>query len=222
MTGVDLMRVVVFGATGMVGQGVLRECLLADDVREVLTIGRRPTGRQDPKLREVTVADVGDLESVRAELTGIDACFYCLGVSSLGLDEATYTRVSYDYPLAAARLLAEVSPQVTFVYVSGVGTDSTGQGRVMWARVKGRAENAIMELLPNGYAARPGFIQPTYGSVSRTRAYRIGYAVTRPLFPVLRRLLPNQVTTTDGIGRAMLRVAREGAPTRVLGNRELR
>ncbi|MEV4764820.1 NAD-dependent epimerase/dehydratase family protein [Micromonospora chokoriensis] len=216
------MRVVIFGATGMVGQGVLREALLAEDVREVLTVGRRPTGQRDPKLRELTVADVGELASVRADLTGVDACFYCLGVSSLGLDEAAYTRVSYDYPLAAARLLAEVSPQVTFVYVSGVGTDSTGQGRVMWARVKGRTENAIMELLPNGYAARPGFIQPTYGAVSRTRGYRIGYAVTRPLFPVLRRLLPNQVTTTDGIGRAMLRVAREGSPTRVLGNRELR
>ncbi|MEU7924822.1 NAD-dependent epimerase/dehydratase family protein [Micromonospora sp. NPDC049107] len=222
MTGVDLMRVVIFGATGMVGQGVLRECLLAEDVREVLTIGRRPTGQRDPKLRELTVADVGDLESVRAELTGVDACFYCLGVSSLGLDEAAYTRISYDFPMAAARLLAEVSPQVTFVYVSGVGTDSTGQGRVMWARVKGRTENAVMDLLPNGYAARPGFIQPTYGAVSRTRAYRIGYAVTRPLFPVLRGLLPNHVTTTDGIGRAMLRVAREGSPTRVLGNRELR
>ncbi|MCZ7379455.1 epimerase [Micromonospora sp. WMMC250] len=216
------MRVAIFGATGMVGQGVLREALLAEDVREVLTVGRRPTGQRDPKLRELTVADVGELASVRADLTGVDACFYCLGVSSLGLDEAAYTRVSYDYPLAAARLLAEVSPQVTFVYVSGVGTDSTGQGRVMWARVKGRTENAIMELLPNGYAARPGFIQPTYGAVSRTRAYRIGYAVTRPLFPVLRRLLPNHVTTTDGIGRAMLRVAREGSPTRVLGNRELR
>ncbi|MGC4770874.1 NAD-dependent epimerase/dehydratase family protein [Micromonospora sp. DT44] len=222
MTGVDLMRVVIFGATGMVGQGVLRECLLAEDVREVLTIGRRPTGQREEKLRELTVTDVGDLESVRAELTGVDACFYCLGVSSLGLDEAAYTRISFDYPIAAARLFAEVSPQVTFVYVSGVGTDPTGQGRVMWARVKGRTENAVMELLPNGYAARPGFIQPTYGAVSRTRPYRIGYAVTRPLFPVLRRLLPNQVTTTDGIGRAMLRVAREGSPTRVLGNRELR
>ncbi|MDG4805220.1 epimerase [Micromonospora sp. WMMD1120] len=216
------MRVVIFGATGMVGQGVLRECLLAEDVREVLTVGRRPTGQRDPKLRELTVADVGDLESVRAELTGVDACFYCLGVSSLGLDEAAYTRISYGYPLAAARLLAEVSPQVTFVYVSGVGTDSSGRGRVMWARVKGRTENEIMGLLPNGYAARPGFIQPTYGAVSRTRAYRIGYAATRPLFPVLRRLLPNHVTTTDGIGRAMLRVTREGSPTRVLGNRELR
>ncbi|RQX19944.1 epimerase [Micromonospora ureilytica] len=216
------MRVVVFGATGMVGQGVLRECLLADDVREVLTVGRRPTGRQDPKLRELTVADVGELDGVRAELTGVDACFYCPGVSSLGLDEAAYTRVSYDYPMAAARLFAEVSPQVTFVYVSGQGTDSSGRGRVMWARVKGRAENAVMDLLPNGYAARPGFIQPTYGAVSKTRWYRFGYAVTRPLFPVLSRLLPNQVTTTDGIGRAMLRVARQGSPVRVLGNRELR
>lgn len=165
---------------------------------------------------------MGELDAVRAELTGVDACFYCLGVSSLGLDEAAYARVSYDYPVAAARLFAEVSPQVTFVYVSGQGTDSSGQGRVMWARVKGRAENAVMDLLPNGYAARPGFIQPTYGAVSKTRWYRFGYAVTRPLFPVLSRLLPNQVTTTDGIGRAMLRVARQGSPVRVLGNRELR
>ncbi|MEV4657516.1 NAD-dependent epimerase/dehydratase family protein [Micromonospora sp. NPDC049301] len=216
------MRVVIFGATGMVGQGVLRECLLAEDVREVLTVGRRPTGQRHPKLRELTVADVGELEAVRAELTGVDACFYCLGVSSLGLDEAVYTRISYDYPLAAARLLAEVSPSATFIYVSGVGTDSTERGRVMWARVKGRTENAVLDLLPNGYAARPGFIQPTHGAVSRTRAYRIGYAVTRPLFPVLRRLLSNHVTTTDGIGRAMLRVAREGSPRRVLGNRDLR
>ncbi|RLP95406.1 epimerase [Micromonospora sp. BL4] len=215
------MRVVIFGATGMVGQGVLRECLLAEDVREVLTVGRRPTGQRHPKLRELTVADVGELEAVRAELTGVDACFYCLGVSSLGLDEAAYTRISYDYPLAAARLLAEVSPSVTFIYVSGVGTDSTGRGRVMWARVKGRTENAVLDLLPNGYAARPGFIQPTHGVVSKTRAYRIGYAITRPLFPVLRRLLPNQVTTTDGLGRAMLRVARQGSPRRVLGNRDL-
>ncbi|MFG1873142.1 NAD-dependent epimerase/dehydratase family protein [Micromonospora arborensis] len=216
------MRVVIFGATGMVGQGVLRECLLADDVREVVTVGRRPTGAQDPKLRELTVADVGELDAVRAELTGVDACFYCLGVSSLGLGEAAYTRVSHDYPLAAARLLAEVSPQVTFVYVSGQGTDSSGEGRVMWARVKGRTENAIIDLLPNGYAARPGFIQPTHGVVSKTRWYRIGYAITRPLVPVLRRWLPNQITTTEGIGLAMLRVARQGSPSRVLGNRELR
>ncbi|RKN18747.1 epimerase [Micromonospora musae] len=215
------MRVVVFGATGMVGQGVLRECLLADDVTSVLVIGRTPTGRQHPKLREITIPDVGELAGVRDELSGVDACFYCLGVSSLGLDEVTYTRVSYDYPVAAARLLAEVSPDATFVYVSGLGTDSSERGRVMWARVKGRAENAVLGLLPNGYAARPGFIQPTHDVVSKTRWYRLGYAVTRPLFPVLRRLFPNQVTTTDLLGRAMLRVARQGSPRRVLSGRDL-
>ncbi|MET8309767.1 NAD-dependent epimerase/dehydratase family protein [Micromonospora sp. NPDC005173] len=215
------MRVVIFGATGMVGQGVLRECLLAEDVQEVLTVGRKPTGQRHPKLRELVVADVGELDAVRADLTGVDACFYCLGVSSLGLDEAAYTKISYDYPLAAARLLAEVSPRVTFVYVSGVGTDSTGRGRVMWARVKGRTENAVRDLLPNGYAARPGFIQPTHGAVSRTRWYRVLYAVTSPLFPVVSRLFPNQVTSTDRLGQAMLRVAREGSPRRVLAGKDL-
>ncbi|TDC25271.1 epimerase [Micromonospora sp. 15K316] len=215
------MRVVVFGATGMVGQGVLRECLLADDVTSVLVIGRTPTGRRHPKLREITVPDVGELAGVRDELSGVDACFYCLGVSSLGVDEATYTRISHDYPVAAARLLVEVSPAATFVYVSGVGTDSSERGRVMWARVKGRAENAVLDLLPNGYAARPGFIQPTHGVVSKTRWYRLGYAITRPLFPVLRRLFPNQVTTTDRLGRAMLRVARQGSPRRVLTGPDL-
>ncbi|MER7891072.1 epimerase [Micromonospora sp. NPDC094482] len=215
------MRVVIFGATGMVGQGVLRESLLADDVREVLVIGRTPTGRRHPKLREITVDDVGELGSLRDELAGVDACFYCLGVSSLGLDEATYTRISYDYPVAAARLLAEVSPAATFVYVSGAGTDSTGRGRVMWARVKGRAENAVLDLLPNGYAARPGFIQPTHGVVSKTRWYRLGYVVTRPLYPLLQRLFPAQVTSSDRLGRAMLRVARQGSPRRVLANRDL-
>ncbi|MEU8297356.1 epimerase [Micromonospora sp. NPDC048909] len=215
------MRVVIFGATGMVGQGVLRESLLADDVRDVLVIGRTPTGQRHPKLREITVDDVGELGALRDELTGVDACFYCLGVSSLGLDEATYTRISYDYPVAAARLLAEVSPGATFVYVSGAGTDSTGQGRVMWARVKGRAENAVLDLLPNGYAARPGFIQPTHGAVSKTRWYRLGYVVTRPLYPLVQRLFPGQVTSSDRLGRAMLRVAREGSPRRVLANRDL-
>ncbi|MFE9689954.1 NAD-dependent epimerase/dehydratase family protein [Micromonospora sp. NPDC005806] len=215
------MRVVVFGATGMVGQGVLRECLLADDVDSVLVVGRTPTGRRHPKLREIRHEDFTDLSALRDELARVDACFYCLGVSSLGLDEAAYTRISYDFPVATARLLAEVSPAATFVYVSGVGTDSTGEGRVMWARVKGRAENAVLELLPHGYAARPGFIQPTHGVVSKTRWYRLGYAVTRPLFPLLRRLFPNQVTTTDRLGRAMLRVAREGSPRRVLAGRDL-
>ncbi|RZU77121.1 hypothetical protein EV384_5834 [Micromonospora kangleipakensis] len=215
------MRVVVFGATGMVGQGVLRECLLADDVESVLVVGRTGTGLRHPKLREIIHRDFTDFAPIADELTGLDACFYCLGVSAAGLNEADYTRVTYDYTLAAARTLAEASPGLTFVYVSGAGTDSSERGRARWARVKGRTENAVLALLPNGYAFRPGFIQPMHGAVSKTGWYRVLYRITTPLYPVLRRLFPGQVTTTELVGRAMLRVAREGSPRRVLESRDL-
>ncbi len=214
------MKVVVFGSTGMVGQGVLRESLLAPDVEEVVAVIRKPTGVRHPKLREVVLADFGDLTPIMDDLAGADACFYCLGVSSVGLDEAEYSVVSYDYPMAAARAFAEVSPQATFIYVSGAGTDP--DGRRMWARVKGRTEQEIIAMLPNGYAFRPGMIQPTHGARSKTRLYNSIYTVAGPLISLLDRVAPSYVTSTDRLGRAMLRVARTGSPSHIVENADLR
>jgi uncharacterized protein YbjT (DUF2867 family) len=214
------MKVIIFGATGMIGQGALRESLLAEDVEQVLAVVRRPTGVRHPKLKEVTAADFADLTPIEDELRGYDACFYCLGVSSVGLGEAEYTRISYDYPVAAARLLVGLNPEMTFLYVSGAGTNP--DGRAMWARVKGRAEQEIIKTFPNGYAIRPAFVQPTHGATSRTGLYRALYTVTGPLMPLLGRVVPKWVTSTDRLGRAMLRAARTGLPARVVENADLR
>jgi len=214
------MKVVIFGATGMVGQGVLRECLLAPDVEEVVAVIRTPTGLRHPKLREVTLADFADLTPIKDDLAGADACFYCLGVSSVGLDEAEYSVISYDFPMAAARMFAEVSPQVTFVYVSGAGTDA--DSRRMWSRVKGGAERDIIALLPNGYAFRPGLIRPTHGARSKTRFVNSIYTATAPLLTLLERVAPKYVTSSDRLGRAMLHAARTGFSNRVVENADLR
>jgi uncharacterized protein YbjT (DUF2867 family) len=207
------MKVVVFGATGMIGQAVLRECLLNPSVTGVLTVGRTATGRTDPKLREVAHADLFDLEPIKGDLADADACFFCLGVSSAGMSEADYRRITYDLTMAAAR---SFPPEVTFVYVSGQGTDSTEKGRTMWARVKGKTENDLLALLPNAYMFRPGYIHPMNGEKPRSRVYRVLIPVVRPLYPVLRRLMPKSVTTTELLGRAMIVVAERGAPKRVL------
>ena len=214
------MKVIVFGATGMVGQGVLRECLLASDVEQVLAVGRRPTGVRHPKLREASLTDFTDLAPIKGELAGYDACFYCLGVSSVGMKEAEYSRISYDFPIAAARTLAELNPEMTFIYVSGAGTNP--QGRQMWQRVKGRTENAVIEMFPRGFAARPGIIRPTHGVRSRVGWYNTAYTLVAPLLGLLDRVAPGSLTSTDRLGRALLRVARDGADGRVLGNRDLR
>ncbi len=215
------MNVIVFGATGMVGQGVLRECLIDPDVERVLVIGRSTTGKQDAKLREIVRKDLYDLSDLADELKGFDACFFCLGVSSAGMNEADYRHVTYDLTIAAARLLAEGNPSMTFIYISGMGTDSTGAGRTMWARVKGQTENALLEMPFQAYAFRPGFIQPMHGARSRTRIYAAAYVVLSPLFPIVRRLAPKRVTTTERIGRAMLRVARSGNPKRILESADI-
>ena len=215
------MRVLIFGATGMVGQGVLRECLLDPTVVEVLSIGRNPTGQTAPTLREVVTPNLMDLSSVAPELKRFDACFFCLGVSSTGMTEADYRRVTFDVTLAVARTLAHQNPDMTFIYVSGAGTDSTGLGRSMWARVKGQTENALLALPFKAVMFRPGGIAPLHGIQSRTRLYRVLYQLTGPIWPALYRALPQFVTTTEQVGRAMLRVARLGAPKRILETRDI-
>ena len=217
------MNVLLFGATGMVGQGVLRECLAGPDVSLVQTVGRNPTGASHPKLRELVHPNLFDYSTVEDRLTGFDACFFCLGVTSSGMNEADYTHMTYDLTVAAAEVLSRLSPEMVFIYVSGSGTDSSEHGRIMWARVKGRTENALLRLPFKGaYMFRPGFIQPLDGIQSRTKLYRVFYAVFRPMMSPLRALLPNQVLTTRQIGRAMLNVARSGFPKRILETRDIR
>ncbi|MFJ5265013.1 NAD-dependent epimerase/dehydratase family protein [Streptomyces sp. NPDC088387] len=210
------MNVVIFGSSGMVGHGVLRACLLDGEVTRVVVVNRRPLGVTHPKLHEIIHQDYADLSAISGQLTDVDACFYPLGVSSAGKSEADYTHITYDFTLAAARTLLEHNPKLTFVYVSGEGTDSTEQGRTMWARVKGRTENALLALPMNAYMFRPGYIQPRHGAVSRTTVYRVTYALTGWLYPVLHRIAPKHTTTTEHLGRAMLAVTRQAEQKRVL------
>lgn len=213
------MKVIIFGATGMVGQGALRECLLAPDVERVLTVGRRATGQSHEKLQELVHQDFTDFSSVEDTLAGYDACFFCLGISSVGMKEEDYRRVTYDYALAAARSLLKRNPGMTFVFVSGAHTDGTGQGPTMWARVKGQTENALLEMpFKASYMFRPAYIHPMDGVTSRTGLYRAAYVMMAPLYPLLKALFPKHVTTTRRLGRAMLNAVRHGAPKRVLEN----
>jgi uncharacterized protein YbjT (DUF2867 family) len=217
------MNVLLFGATGMVGQGVLRECLLDPNVQLVEAVGRSATGAQHPKLREIVHPDLWHYEAIEGSLSGFDACFFCLGVSSTGMTEQDYERVTFGITLAAAEVLCRLNPQMTFVYVSGAGTDSSERGRSMWARVKGKTENALLRLpFAAAYMFRPGIIQPLDGIRSKTALYQVFYTLAKPLLPLLRAAFPNHVLTTQQIGQAMLAVAREGFPRRVLESRDIR
>jgi uncharacterized protein YbjT (DUF2867 family) len=216
------MKVILFGASGMVGQGVLRECLLDQNIEGVLAVGRSPVGQQHEKLDELVRSDVTDLAAVEDRLRDYDACFFCLGVSSASMKEADYRRVTYDLTIAVAQTLARLNPGMTFIYVSGMGTDSTETGRVMWARVKGETENALRRLpFKAAYMFRPGIIQPLHGIKSKTRIYRIFYAVSGPLLTLIRKLRPRWVTTTEQVGRAMIRVGMRGAPRFALENQDI-
>jgi len=217
------MKILLFGATGMVGQGVLRECLLDPDVQLVQTVGRTATAAQHPKLREIVHQDLWHYGAIESNLSGFDACFFCLGVSSSGMSEDAYERVTYGITLAAAETLCRLNPRMTFIYVSGTGTDSSEHGRSMWARIKGKTENALLRLpFAAAYMFRPGLIEPLYGIRSKTPAYRIFYTLAKPLLPLLRRAFPNQVLTTQQIARAMLAITRHGYPQRVLETKDIR
>ena len=210
------MKVLLFGASGMVGQGVLRECLLDADVERVFSVVRAPTGQRDPKLRELIHKDFFDFSAIERELAGFDACFFCLGVSSAGMKEADYRRVTYDITLAAARLLVKLNPPMTFVYVSGLGSDSSERGRSMWARVKGKTENDLLRLPFKACMFRPGGIVPLHGVKSKTRIYQALLTVFGPLMPLLYRLFPQYVTTTEQMGR---RLPGRGPPKAAPGRR---
>jgi hypothetical protein len=216
------MRVLLFGASGMVGQGVLRECLASVEVSEVLVVVREPLATIPAlKLRDLQHKDFFDWSGV--DFSGFDACFFCLGVSSLGRNEAEYRRVTYDLTMAAATAVLAASPQAVFVYVSGAGTDATGKGRSMWARVKGATENALLRMPFRGvYCFRPAYIQPLHGVRSKVGWYNASYVALSWAYPLLRRALPGVVTSTEEIGRAMLHVARDGYAKPVLESRDIR
>lgn len=216
------MKVILFGASGMVGQGALRELLADPEVSSVLAIGRSPTGRRDAKLKELIQEDVADLQMLEHELRSYDACLFCLGVSAVGMSEPEYKRVTYDLTLRVAQTLERLNPRMTFVYVSGGGTDPTERGGVMWARVKGATENALLAMpFARAYMLRPGFIRPLHGVVSKTGWYRALYALAGPAYPLLKRLFPGQVTTTEELGQAMLHLVKRGFSERVLENRDI-
>jgi uncharacterized protein YbjT (DUF2867 family) len=212
------MRIVLIGATGMVGQGVLRACLKARDVTEIIVVGRRALqGYADPRLSHFIVPDLASFEAVDDTFAHVDACFFCVGVSSFGMSEANYRAVTYDLTLHVAQQLQQRSPAMAMVYVSGVGADSSEQGRTMWARVRGQTENALQRMpFRQVVIFRPSAIIPEDGIQSRTAAYRWAYIVFKPLLAVVRRISPASVLTTGIVGDAMLNAMRRGEPPRAI------
>ncbi len=207
------LRAIVTGVTGMVGEGVLHECLLDSRVEQVLVITRRSSGIQHPKLKEILISDFMDISSIKDSLQPYNACFFCLGVSSIGVKEEEYTRLTYDLTMNFAEPLAQLNPDMTFCYVSGAGTDSTEKGKSMWARVKGKTENHLFKLpFKRVFAFRPGYIRPTDGLKNSLRFYK-GYSF---IYPLLHILFPNYVSTLADIGTSMIHCALKGYEKSIL------
>ena len=216
------MKVILFGATGMVGQGVLRECLLDASVESVLVVGRSPTGQHHAKLHEIQHDDFMDFSAIESELRGYDACLFCLGVSSVGMEPERYRHLTYDVTLAAAKTLVALNPGMVFTYVTGRSTDSTEQGPLRWARVKGKTENDLLKLpFKAAYMFRPAGIQPLHGVRSKTAWVQAIYVVAAPLLSYLARTAPKYMNTSEQLGRAMIKVARDGYPKPVLESEDI-
>jgi len=216
------MKVILFGATGMVGQGVLRECLVDAGVERVLVVGRSPTGVQHAKLHEVLHDNFTDFSKIESQLRGYDACFFCLGVSSVGMEAERYRHLTYDVTMAAANTLVRLNAGMVFTYVTGRSTDSTEQGPVRWARVKGKTENDLLKLpFKAAYMFRPAGIQPLHGVRSKTAWVQAIYVVAAPLLSYLARTAPKYMTTSEQLGRAMIKVARDGYPKPVLESEDI-
>ncbi len=212
------IKAIVFGATGMVGEGVLHQCLHHPDVESVLVISRKPCEVNHPKLKELIHNDFFNYAAIENQIRGYNACYFCLGVSSVGKKADEYTRLTYDLTMQAARTLSKLDPEMTFCYVSGDGTDGSERGRIMWARVKGRTENDLRKLsFKAAYAFRPGFIKPIKGLKHAYGASKVlGLA-----YPMLKALLPNHVCTLEDLGLAMISVTLTGSSKQVLENRDI-
>lgn len=205
------MKVIITGATGMVGKGVLLECLDSPKVEKVLSISRRSLGIQHPKLQELLHADFSEFNSVKEELLGYDACFHCMGVSAAGMSEEKYRNLTYNYTMALAKMVLEMNPQICFTYVSGQGTESTEKGRSMWARVKGKTENDLLKVgFKAAFMYRPGAIIPERGIKSSTKMYQFIYDYFMWLIKLVRVIAPKSVVTSTQIGQSMLHVAEKG------------
>lgn len=221
MAGI-MKNVIITGSSGMIGMGVLLECLDHDSVNEVLIIGRNPSGMKHPKLKELIQNDFTDFSGVGNQLSGYDGCFFCLGISAAGLKEEEYNRITHDYTLALARTLADINPEMTFIYVSGEGTDSTEKGRMMWARVKGKTENELLKVgFKQAFMFRPGVIIPLRGIKSRTKGYQFMYDYFLWLFKCIKVIAPNAVVNTTQIGLAMINAMLRGYDKQVLSPKDI-
>ena len=204
------MKIIIYGASGMVGRGVLLQSLKASDVEKVVIVVRKSLGIQHDKLIEIISSDLNQTEYLEP-IQNFDACFYCLGISAAGLTEVQYQAVNYDLTIHVANALVPSNPNMTFVYISGAGTDSTEQGKIMWARVKGKTENTLQDIpFKSVYSFRPAVIQPLDGIESQTTSYRIFYKLAKPFFPIIQYFMPNAILTTQSLGNAMLNAARIG------------